>query len=51
MGGKVKAMLSEIKIYREPKVKGRKQTQINDLDQKDSEVNIQPEQTEETRIK
>ena len=49
MGGKVKAMLSEIKIYREPKVKGRKQTQINDLELKE-EINIQPEQNEETRI-
>ena len=34
------------KIHREPTVKG---TQINDLDQKE-EVNIQPEQNEETRI-
>ena len=33
-------------MYREPIVKGR--TQINDLDRKE-EINIQPEQKEETR--
>ena len=36
-------------MYREPTVMGRKQTQINGLDQKE-ERNIQPEQNEETRI-
>ena len=30
-------------------MKGRKQTHINDLEQKE-EINIQPEQNEETRI-
>ena len=36
-------------MYREPTVTGRKQTQINDVDQKE-EINIQPEKNEETRI-
>ena len=37
-------------MYREPTVTGREtRTQINDLDQKE-EINIQPEQNEETRI-
>ena len=31
-------------------MKGRTRTQINDLDQKDSEVNIHPEENEETGI-
>ena len=35
-------------MYREPTVKGRKQG-LNDLEQKE-EINIQPEQNEETRI-
>ena len=35
-------------MYREPTVKGRKPG-INDLEQKE-EINIQPEQNEETRI-
>ena len=35
-------------MYREPTVMGRKRTQINGLDQKE-EINIQPEQNEETR--
>ena len=38
------------KIHKEPRVKGRKPgSQINDLEQKE-EINIQPEQNEETRI-
>ena len=36
-------------MFRGPTVMGRKQTQINGLDQKE-ERNIQPEQNEETRI-
>ena len=37
-------------MYREPTVTGREtRTQINDLDQKE-EINIQPEQNEQTRI-
>ena len=36
-------------MYREPIVMGRKQTQINSVDQKE-ERNIQPEKNEETRI-
>ena len=36
-------------MHREPRVKGRKRTQINDLEQKE-EINIQLEQNEETRI-
>ena len=45
---KVKAMKSELrKIYSEGKEIG---AQINDLEQKE-EINIQPEQNEETRIK
>ena len=46
---KVKAMQNEIKAYREPTVKGRKPGQINNLEQKE-EINIQPEQNEETKI-
>ena len=46
----MKAMQSEIKINRDPTVKGRKWTQINDLEQKE-EINIQPEHNEETRMK
>ena len=34
-------------MHREPRVKGRKRTQINDLEQKE-EINIHPEQSEET---
>ena len=37
-------------MFRGPTVMGRKQTQINDLEKKE-EINIQPEQNEETRIK
>ena len=36
-------------MHREPRVKGRKRTQINDLEQKE-EINIQLEQNEETII-
>ena len=39
MEEKVKAMQSEIKINRDPTVKGRKWTQINGLEQKE-EINI-----------
>ena len=35
--------MKQSKIYREPTVKGRTRTQINDLEQKE-EINIQPEQ-------
>ena len=47
----MKAIQSEIKeIYREPTVKGRKPgLKSTDLEQKE-EINIQPEQNEETRI-
>ena len=38
-----------IEMYREPKMKGRKQTQINNLGQKE-EINIQSGQNEKTRI-
>ena len=41
--------MKQSKIYREPTVKGRTRTQINDLEQKE-EINIQAEQNEETRI-
>ena len=44
--------VKKINIYRESTVKGLKLetgTQINDLEQKE-EINIQPEQSEETRI-
>ena len=37
-------------MYREPTVKGRKLGLRSDLEQKE-EINIQPEQNEETRIK
>ena len=48
--GKVKAMQSKIKIYREPKAKGRKLgLNSTNLEQKE-ERNIQPEQNKETRI-
>ena len=49
---KVKAMLSEIKENVQGTNSEGKQTetQINDLKLKDSEINIQPEQNEETRI-
>ena len=48
---KVKAMQSEIKKNRQGTNSERKETrtQINDLEQKE-EINIQPEQNEETRI-
>ena len=48
---KVKAMKSEIKEnVQETNSKGKEtRTQINDLEQKE-EINIQPEQNEETRI-
>ena len=46
----MEATLSEIKkIHKEPTVKGRKWTQIKDLEQKE-EINIQLEHNEETRI-
>ena len=49
--GKVKAIQSEIKKYiQRTNSEGKEtRTQINDLDQKE-EINIQPEQNEETRI-
>ena len=37
-------------MYKDPTVMGRKGTQINDLDQKE-EINIQPQQNEETNLK
>ena len=48
---KVKAMQSEIKIYIQGTNSEGKETRIqtNDLEQKE-EINIQPEQNEETRI-
>ena len=51
MEEKVKAMQSEMKKnVQGTHSEGKKtRTQINDLDQKE-EINIQPEQTEETRI-
>ena len=51
-GGKVKAMKSEIKENVQGTNRDRKETgaQINGLEQKE-EINIQPEQNEETRIK
>ena len=45
--GEVKAMQSEIKKNIQGTVKGR--IQVNDLEQKE-EINMQPEQNEETRI-
>ena len=49
--GKVKAMQSEMKKNRQGTNSEGKETgtQINDLEQKE-EINIQPEQNEETRI-
>ena len=50
--GQVKAMQSKIKedIQRTNSDGKETGTQINDLDQKDSEVNIHPEENEETGI-
>ena len=50
--GKVKTMQSEIKKnIQGPNSEGKEtRTQINDLEQKE-EINIQPEQNEETKIK
>ena len=47
---KVKAMKSEMKNIQGTNSEGKEtRTQINDLEQKE-EINIQPEQNEETRI-
>ena len=44
-----KAIQSEIKVYREPQVKGRKPGLKSTIWNRRKEINIQLEQTEETR--